>query len=254
MRPALFLVALVAAAASGPAAQVNTERMRRALDGDGVVVSADASAAFATGNTEFFQLGLGGRADARFGADLAFLVGRLDFAETEAARFVDRSFLHARYNRRLAPRLVGEAFGQVERNRQQGLEQRYLVGGGARVELVERDSLGLAAGVTPMLEVEVLATGLGGQQDAVARLSSYVSGRVQAASGVAVSAVAYVQPRADVPADLRVLSQVSLEVPLSRLVRMRVQANLRHDTRPPAGIERTDLGVENGLVLVFPAR
>ena len=250
MRP-LLLAALALAVPA--AAQVNTERMRRALDDDGLFVSADASAAFASGNTEYFQLGLGGRADARFGEDLAFLVGRLDVARADGDRFVDKSFVHARYNHAFAPRLVGEAFGQVERNRQQGLDQRLLLGGGVRVEVVDRDSLGLAVGLTPMLEVERLDADLGGQQDAVARSSTYLSGRLTAPSGVAVSAVTYLQPRADVPADLRVLSQLSLEVPLSRLVRLRVRANLRHDTRPPAGIERTDVMVENGLVLVVPA-
>jgi len=250
----LVLLALLAVSVGAASAQVNTERMRRALDEDGVFITADASAAFATGNTEFFQLGLGGRADVRFGGDLAFLVGRLDLARTNGNAFLDRSFLHARYNHRLAPRLVTEAFAQVERNRQQGLDQRTLLGGGGRVEIVDRDSLGLALGATPMLEIERLDESLGGQQDAVGRLSTYLSVRVLAATGVGITAVTYVQPRFDVPADLRVLSQVALEVPLSRIVRFRVQANLRHDTRPPGSIEATDLSVENGLVIAFPAR
>ena len=245
----LLLLVLLAVSAS---AQVNTERMRRALAEDAAALSLDASAAFATGNTEFLQVGLGGRADVRAGDHLAFLVGRLDLAQTDDRAFVDQSFAHLRYNRAVAPRLVAEAFTQVQRNRQERLQTRTLVGVGLRYELLQADSLGLAVGVTPMFEYEVLDGDLGTQQDGVGRVSTYLSGRLTLASGTALSAVTYVQPRLDAPSDHRVLSQLALEVGLTRAVRLRVRADLRHDSRPPPDVEKTDLRLENGLVLVLP--
>lgn len=255
-RRLFVLLALLTAStfrlATAASAQVNTERLRQSLGEDGVTVSLDASAAFATGNTEYLQVGLGGRADARLGRDLAFVVGRLDLARTDGESFLDRSFVHARYTAALGGPLAAEAFAQVERNRQQRLDARSLLGAGLRVSLVNADSAALAVGVTPMLEVERLDDDLGGGQDAVVRLSSYLSGRVALDGRTALSAVVYGQPRADAPGDLRVLGQAAVDVGLTRAVALRVRVNIRHDSRPPAGVEPTDFSVENGLVVVFP--
>ena len=236
--------------AATASAQVNTEGMRRALDGDALTASLDASAAFATGNAEYVLLGLGGRLDARRGPHRGFVVGRFDLSRAAGATFVDRSFAHVRYNRTLAPRVVAEAFGQLERNRQQRLDARALVGAGARVELVDRDSAGLAVGLTPMLEVETVDAEAA-QPDAVVRLSSYVAGRLALTPTTALTAVVYAQPRADAPGDARVLAQLALDVGITAAVRLRLRADLRHDSRPPPGVEATDVRVENGLVFVL---
>lgn len=247
----ILLLLLVASAAH---AQINTERLRRSVEGDGVYLSLDASAAYATGNTEYLRLGLGGRTDVRLGEDLAFVVGRFDLSQADGKAFLDRSFLHARYNHALAPRLMLETFAQVERNRQQRLVSRTLFGVGARYQLVDRDSLGLAVGVTPMFEHEELDAELGEDQSGVLRVSSYVSGQWTVNAATAISTTTYVQPRVDDAGDLRVLNQTALSVGLTRWVRLRVQTNLRYDSRPPAGVERNDFSIENGLVLVVPVR
>ena len=253
MRALAVLLALLAGAASAPAgAQVNTERMRRGLERDTVRLALDATAAFAAGNAAYLQAGLGGRLDVRRGPHLAFVVGEGRVARAEGDVFLDRQFAHARYNRRLSGLVVAEAFTQAERNRQQRLEARTLVGAGLRLELVDADRAGLALGVTPMLEHERLAEATGEAPSTVARLSSYLSGRLALGEAAALTAVVYAQPRADAPGDARVLAQGALEVGLTRWVRLRVRADLRHDTRPPLGVEATDVVVENALVVVLP--
>lgn len=234
-------------------AQVNTERLRRALDQDGVTASLDAAAAFATGNTDYLRVGLGGRVDGRLGQDRAFAVGRFDVSRADGASYLDRSFLHARYSHRLAPRLDLETFAQIERNRQQRLVARTLFGLGARVDVLDRDSAGLAVGLTPMFEHEELDAELG-ETSGVVRVSSYASGRLALAPATAFSLTAYVQPRLDRPDDLRVLGQAVLQVAVTRVVQLRLQSNLRIDSRPPEGVEPTDFSIENGLVLVLPVR
>ena len=248
---ALALVLLMSAQA---VAQVNTERMRRQLGDDGAALSVDASAAFATGNSEFAILGLGGRVDVRRGPALAFVVGRFDLSRAGGDAFVDRQFAHLRLNRDLSGWLVAEAFAQAERNPQQRLRQRTLVGGGLRAELVDRDSLGLALAVTPMLEAERLDAALGEDDAARVRLSSYVAARALLPRGASLTATAYLQPRADDLGDLRVLGQAALSVPVTGALRLRATANLRHDSDPPPGVEATDLAVETGFVLALPAR
>ena len=250
----LLFVGLLLASVSIATAQVNTESMRRVMTADGATASFDVAVAFATGNTDFLQVGLGGRTDLRFGDNTAFLVGRLDLAQTDDRSFVDQSFAHLRHNRTLAPRVVSESFVQIQRNRQERLDRRTLLGAGLRYELVQRDSLGFAIGVTPMFEYEVLDDALGGSQDAVGRVSSYLAGRITLLSGTSFTAVTYVQPRVRDAGDLRVLSQAALDVGLSRYVKLRVRANFRYDSRPPAEVETTDLRLENGLVFLIPGR
>ncbi|WP_412067225.1 DUF481 domain-containing protein [Rubrivirga sp. IMCC43871] len=248
MRAAL-LALLIAVPAT---AQVNTERMRRQLGDDVLYLAIDASAAVARGNANFLQIGLGGRADIRaFEDDLAFVVGRLDLAQSDGASFVDRSFVHARYNTDLAPRLVWETFVQVERNGPQRLRARTLLGAGLRYEVVDRDSVGLAAGLLPMFEREVLDAALG-EPTSVVRASSYVSARLRFRNA-ALSTTTYIQPQIGVPDDYRVLTQAAVEVSVTKWVRIRVRADLRYDSRPPIGVEPTDFRIENGLVLVIPA-
>lgn len=245
---AVVLVFLVAGLTVQAESQVNTERMRRSLEGDGQALSLDASASFASGNADYVLLGLGGRLDVQRGPHLGFVVGRADLSQTGGASFLDRQFAHARYNLDLTPWLVAEAFTQVERNSQQRLQRRTLVGAGLRAEIVDTDSLGLAFGLTPMLEVEDLDQALASEPARV-RLSTYVAGRLVLSPTTSLTATTYVQPRADAFGDVRVLGQATLSVGITRYVQLRVRANLRHDSRPPADVERTDIALENGLVL-----
>ena len=247
--PRLALV-LLALAAPPAGAQVNTERMRADAP-DGLAVSLDAAAAFATGNAEYLRLGLGGRADVGRGRDQAFVVGRTDLSRADGRSFLDRSFVHARYGRAVAPRLTLEAFAQAERNRQQRLVARTLVGAGPRYQVVGRDSLAVALGATPMWEREALDAELDEPSGGVVRLSTYATAEWTLSPTASLQTTTYLQPRADAPADLRVLHQTALSVGVTRAVRLRVQAQLRYDSRPPSGVERTDLSLENGLVLVL---
>lgn len=247
------LLVLLLAITVDAAAQVNTERMRRRLGDDGSALSLDASAAFASGNTEYTLIGLGGRADVQSGRNFAFAVGRLDLSRTGDTSFLDRQFAHVRYNRDLTPWLVAEVFTQAERNRQQKLERRLLGGAGFRAEVIDTDTVGFAIGVTPMVEFERLDASLGEDAAPRARLSTYLSGRLAVSSNTTLTTTTYLQPRADTFEDVRVLSQIALGVSITKYVRLRMSANFRHDTRPPVGVEETDISVENGLVLVIPA-
>lgn len=248
LAPALLAVALATAAS----AQVNTERLRRAADADGLALAVDAAVAFATGNADYLRLGLGGRADLRRGPNSAFVVGRTDLSRADGRSFLDRSFVHARGVRALGRGLHAEAFVQAERNRQQRLVSRTLAGAGLRLAVVERDSAALAAGLAPMLEREVLDDALAEPPGTVVRLSTYLTGRLALSPTAAVTATAYLQPRADRPADLRLLGQAALEVGLTRAVRLSVRAALRVDSRPPGAVEPADFSVENALVLALP--
>ncbi|MEM1117756.1 MAG: DUF481 domain-containing protein [Bacteroidota bacterium] len=249
----LVFLALALVVAFPAAGQINAERMRRALEADGVQLALNADIALARGNTEFLQLGVGGRADWKRAADLVFVVGEFDFSQADADVFVDEGYVHARYNHDYGPVVIYEVFGQLERNSQQLLDTRALLGTGVRLRLVDDERYGFALGTTPMFEYERLTEAAGEPDASVARWSNYVSGRAALSETASFTGVFYAQPRFGDFGDVRFLSQATLDVGVTRWLRLRVRGRLRHDSRPPAGVERTDISLSNGFVFLVPA-
>ena len=249
-RLGLALALLVPAAG---AQVVNTEKLRLSDDVDGVSLDLGSSFAYATGNTEYLQLGVGGRVDYRRERDAAFVVGNLAFQRADDRTFLNEAFAHARYNRVLVPRLVAEMFVQTQRNEAQLLERRYLAGAGLRAEIVRGPVAGVALGLTPMLEIERLDPVANESTVAKGRLSSYLTTRLKLGRVVTFSNTVYVQPSMSGFADLRVFDEAQLDLAVTRYVRVRTRLNVRHDSRPPADLEPTDLQLQNGIAVTFPA-
>lgn len=250
----LAALALLFAAPLAGRAQINTEAMRNQEGWTGVRGEFGGTVAYASGNTRFLQIGAAGRMDLHTPRDASFVVGELRFSRADGERFVDRSFLHARYTRPIVGPLSAEGFGQVEQNAQQLLAYRYLVGSGLRLSTAYRPRAGVAIGVTPMLEHERLSDEVMEAPATNVRVSSYLSGRVALNDRTGLTATVYAQPRIDDLNDARFFGQAVLHVQATRWVALRMEARVRHDTRPPEGVKRTDVSLENGLVLTIPGR
>ena len=251
----LFCIALALAFAGAPSAQVvNTEKMRLSDDVDGLSLDLAGAFAYAEGNTDYLQLSLGGRIDYRRERDAAFVVGNLALQRADGRAFLNEGFAHARYNRELVPRLVAELFVQTQRNEAQLLERRYLAGAGLRAELLNGPVGGVAVGVTPMLEIERLAPEAGESTEGRGRLSSYLTTRIRLGEIVVFSNTVYVQPLMSDVGDLRVFDEVQLDLALTRFVKLRTRVNVRHDSRPPLDLDETDLTIQNGVAVTFPAK
>lgn len=235
-------------------AQVNTEAMRNREAWTGVRAELGASLAAATGNTEFLEVGTAGRVDIHSHRNEAFVVGELQFARADGERYVDRSFVHARVTTPLAPRFAAEAFVQAEQNAQQLLERRYLIGAGLRLTAIDQQRIGLAVGVTPMVEYERLGPEAAEPPTEVVRLSSYVTGRLALSDATHATATVYVQPRADRLDDQRTLGQAALRVQATPWVAVELRAHVRHDSDPPADLKPTDLSVRNALIVTIPRK
>lgn len=232
---------------------VNTEKLRLSDEVDGVALDIGGTFAYASGNTDYLQLGLGGRTDYRRDRDAAFVVGNLAFQRADGRAFLNEAFVHARYNRMLAPRLVAELFVQTQRNEAQLLERRYLGGAGLRAVVLRGPVGGVAVGVTPMLEIERLAPSANEGTVGRGRLSTYLTTRLLLGDVVSFSNTVYVQPSMSNWDDLRLFDEAQLDLAVTRYVRLRSRFNVRHDSRPPLGIDPTDVTLSNGIALTFPA-
>lgn len=243
----LAAVALAALIVLPATAQINTERLRKEAE-PGLNLTLDLGGGFASGNTDFLQLNLGGRLDYVREDDSAFLVSNYRFYEVDEVVDISNAFAHLRYNRPLVPRLVAEAFGQVERNDQTLLERRYLVGGGLRYEVFDRETVAVAVGTTPMFEYERLTPATMEEPTHYARLSNYASLRVEVSETAEAFGVVYIQPRFSEFDDYRLLHESRLDVQLTEHFKVRVRAATRHDSQPPIGVEATDVSIVTGLV------
>ena len=251
MRWILRLLVCSAALAPAAGAQVNTERMRTTLDSAGVTAQFDAGLAYATGNTNYLLASIGGRVDVVNDRFEAFVVGQTSLSEADDVVYLNQSFLHTRVTEEVGGPLAAEAFAQAEQNAQRLLQERYLAGAGLRLTVFDTDDARLALGATPMAEFERLSAETGEPAALRMRLSQYLSLRVQLTPQTAVSNIVYAQPTLIGWDDLRVLNDFALDVELARGVVLRTAANLRHDSRPPDGVAKTDFSIRNGLVFAL---
>jgi putative salt-induced outer membrane protein YdiY len=234
-------------------AQVNTERMR-ALDVEGMRTSLGGDVAVQSGNVDLFEIGVNTRVDYRHARHYAFLAGEVRYGTKDNAPFRDRTFGHLRYNYRLTPRLVAEAFTQLERDGFARLQLRTLAGIGLRVQYLNTETVKVFQGTTPMYEHENLELNDLTAHDAVTstvRWSNYLNVRLRFTKTTHLITTVYVQPRVDSFADVRVLQQAILAVDVTEHVRFTTEFNLNYDSRPPADVEDLNVALQNGLQVSF---
>ena len=249
----LWISLLLLALPLSATAQVNTERMR-ALDVEGMRTTLGGDVVVQSGNVDLFEIGVNARVDYRRARHYGFLAGEIRYGTKDDAPFRDRTFGHLRYNYRLTPRLVAEAFTQLERDGFARLQLRTLVGGGLRVQYLDTEAAQIFQGTTPMYEHENLeADGLAAHPAATSRVrwSNYLNVRLRFTDTTHLLATVYVQPRVDAFSDVRVLQQSTLAVDVTEHVRLTTEFNLNYDSRPPTDVEDLDVTVRNGLQVSF---
>lgn len=249
-----FLLTLCFSLLPGTAlGQVNTERMR-ALEVEGFRSTLGVDVAVESGHTELFEIGTRARFDFRRGRHYTFATGEVRYGTQEGDPFRDRTFGHLRYNYQLLPRLVAEAFTQLQRRRFARLKLRTLAGGGLRIRYFDREAVKLFQGTTPMYEYENLdQSPTAGHPSTIstARWSNYLDLKLQFSEEAHFNLTVYVQPRFDEWADVRVLNQATLTAHLTEDIRLTTELSLNYDSRPPDKVESLDLSLQNGIEVSF---
>jgi putative salt-induced outer membrane protein YdiY len=246
---ASVLVAFVLFAAMQSAqAQVNIEQ-HRPRD-EGTSVSLDAATSFRSGNSDLFDVSAGGQVNHRSGAHTILALARVRYGKNDGNTYASSSFGHVRYTRWFVPRVGGEAFVQLERDRFTLLQVRSLIGAGGRIEVAHASHLYFYYGSSLMLELENLdgsEVSIHPASSESVRWSNYVSLRWEITDRATLSTTVYAQPRVDEFEDIRVLQDAALQIDITSTVSFRFVLRQRFDNRPPDNIEDHDLFVENGI-------
>jgi hypothetical protein len=257
--------------------QVNTEQYRPDGEGRGLSSTTDVGLALRTGNIELISLTVNEGITWAMEGGTAFVVGRARYAakRTRAdqvadadgsvldpeARYISDGLAHARYSHILNDAWNAELFGQAEVNEFLLLDRRLLGGLGLRRRLLSGDRGSVYIGSSWMLEHELLDTTAIADDEAASvlahRWSTMVTGALSLGESASLAGTAYVQPRFDDLADMRILGEFSLDADVSQRVSLGLNLRLRHDSAPPApaagapSLLATDVELSHSLTLRF---
>ncbi len=271
---ALATLALATALTAPAGAQVNTENMRVGANEPGWGGIFDSNSSLQRGNTEREVLGAGVRLQyawpppaeaegddaedddvAEGPANTVFMTSNYSFTRLNENRFVNNALSHLRFIRRHSPRVSYELFGQHQFNEFIRLEQRLLLGGGGRFQVLEAPQTEIFLGTGYMLERETLD--LAGQLPEARRSehhrsTNYLTVRYNSEDErFRLVETVYVQTRVDRLQDYRLLSETSFEIRLLRRLALAVNLNVTHDSEPPTGVKETDVVLSNSLRYSF---
>lgn len=235
-------------------AQVNIERLRPDIDREGWSGSVGAALDVRTGSVSLVRLQVSGRVDRRAGRVTTFLLGSGELGFQGGERFSNQGLAHLRGTYRLSPAFGAESYLQVNYDRARLLDFRALVGVGGRSRVSAGDAAQVWVGSGPMFEYERLELAPGAAHPArtsVIRWSSYVSLHAVPTQPLVLSLTGYVQPDVGERDDVRLLAVSALAVDVSERISLTVTFDVRHDSRPPAGIAETDTALRTGVNVQF---
>ena len=246
--PVLALTILLVSAAPASAQILNT--LRGFSGGEpGWSGSAEVNFSQTGGNTEVLALGAEAQLQYEWKRERWRIMGEQSYKSNRGKRTSDESIGHLRHNHRFRPWVSSLAFVQIQRNPFQQLQQRVLVGAGARFDVLRRPRWKASVGAAHMVETEKLENSPGYETDQ--RLSSFVTFDGKVSETLTVQVTSFVQPLWADMTDLRALALVGTRVKLGGGFTYNVASELRYDAEPPGGVKTTDWEVETGLGYTF---
>jgi len=222
---------------------VNVQPLVAAEDRDGPSGAIEGSLDWRSGNTELAQGTASLLLRYRSGRHLAFVLGKVEYAENADDVFIDKDLEHIRYRVTVLPPLEAEVFAQHDRDEFRRLSLRMITGAGPRFHFLRWEPLDAAVGVAYMLEHERLAesdTADSGQSITDHRLSTYGTLALDLTDRVTLSHTLYFQPRIDDWTDVRVLSETELMLGVVKHLAVKVSLTLTVDSAPPELVKEAD--------------
>ena len=192
---------------SGVSAQVvNIENRRIPSDTTGIFGSLGLSINLINNQKQVLSLGNNAHVQLKTKKDLYLVLQSLSWLRADNQDLVKRGFWHVRYNRKTSPILRLEAFGQIQFNSIEKVENRILAGAGPRFKLSKNEKYKAYLGTLIMHEWERLtrpAEQASEQQwdHQHYRFSSYISISIYPTKTFSLTSTTYFQPRLEYISD-----------------------------------------------------
>ena len=211
----------------------------------------EGSVAVADGNTDYFEYEVNGAAQHQGAHNRWRFLARTMRRTAYGSEIAESRVGHVRHNYRLgSSRYATLSFLQGQYEPFKRIQQRYLVGAGAQMELFDRNLWQSVLGGSIMYENEELTDG-GGQRSESARLSFFLSIFREVKDGFSVDVVGFYQPRADDFGDVR--GNLTLGTRAFVVAQLYVFARyvVEYDSEPAPGVDDLDQSLRAGLGIKF---
>lgn len=224
--------------------------------GDKPGLSGNVSGALSSksGNTEKDEYSFGARLQYDEGERyLVWGTASYDYGKSEGVKNEDKTYAHVRYIHSLSGKeWCGEAFVQTEQDEFKDINNRSLVGAGARWRFFNSNEWGKGyAGVGAMYEHITYDTSTVNPDEENGRLNSYIAYTKSFMEASKVSYVGYYQPKLDEVSDYVTTQLVELVVPIYGKLNLSLSASYAYDSRPPVGVKKKDTAYMTTLVWEF---
>lgn len=235
--------------------QVDTESLRKIDMKVGLNQNLLINIGLKEGNTEYFALSVGYRADYVTDSTHIYGVGNLSYQDNQNGVFQRAGFIHLRYLEKINQYFSKEAYVQKQFDYFQRLKDRNLIGGGARFSFDIKDStkrlfyIFLGSGL--MYENELLNIKKNYSTNII-RSSSYFNISWIPNNNFNISSVLYYQWDIFNSTDFRILNISSLNFKFNDYLSFVFSFNYRFDNHPPIKeLKKYDYEFRNGVKLEF---
>jgi len=249
MKQQLFLIVAFLFATFSHAQLVNIESKRMQTDSIRFVLRGDFSFSYDNYDGDYiYRIGssLSTQVKSKDLNKIYFLLGNYNLIRSEAQDFQNTWFLHLRYNQKLSNLFRFEAFVQSQNNQLLAINSRNLVGAGLRFKLVSKENVRLYLGNAYMYEEE--KSDAFDTKEYNHRNSTYLSiSATIAESNVNITNTVYFQPLYKDFSDFRILEQLKIDVPLSKVLSLFTLLDYYHDSLTPSGSSQFSTNISIGL-------
>ena len=237
--------------------QVNTEEMRKFGIENGWHHSAGFNFGLNKGNTELLSIGANYRTDYMKDKFGTFMVGSVNYQESENQKILYKGFLHLRGMYDIFSRTQVESFLQKEFNEFILLNDRNLAGAGLRFNPLKLGSTSdtttafrLFTGFGMMFENESYDVTEDPNKNLV-RSTNYITMEWKINEIFSLSTITYYQFALTDLQDYRILNDSSLQFKISDAFSFNFTVSYRYDNNPQTDVKKYDLALTNGIAVIF---
>ncbi len=222
-------------------AQVNIESMRNEKD-DTLTGFIQGGLNFQKSNIDILEANAAVRLDyhiRKYREKILFL-GSYGLGQQDDKDFKNEMFAHLRLNAypiNKESALSGEAFYQIQKDDFELLQIRQLFGCGGRIESSKKKIFRLAFGLGMMADHEKIKNV---NHNVVVRSTNYLS-ILHKTNKFNTFAVIYLQPRVIKPSDFRILSEITNEIKITKVLSFNFTMSYRYDSDTPESVIKNEL-------------
>lgn len=228
---------------------VHIESRRVTAIEDGFSGTLDLQANYIQNKNNIFQTFNSLHTQYKTGDHTILFLASYNFGIVSRSRIINDSYQHLRYTRSIHRLVAVEMFLQSQHNEGIQLRWRGLAGAGPRFTLIQSEHARLFLGTLYMYEYEQERdSGIIYREH---RFSNYLSFGMPFSEILSLDVIMYYQPNIRRFSKYKFSSQASLEVRLSERFALVTAFSMTHNTRPPEGIQSTNISVRNGVRFTF---